>query len=187
MYQRLVQTFPAYDKLDGVYYLIGYCHAETGRWDIARTGVAQPRVRESLHVHRRGAAEGERPRRRRRGSRQGASCARARAEDAAAAAPSAALEDPYAECQPAVKDSKFWAETWLRIGEYHFDFDVTPSGLSHAISAYNKVLEKPDDRNYNLALYKLAWTYYRASRYPEAMENFWKLVAVVGRRAQAHR
>ena len=34
----------------------------------------------------------------------------------------------------------------------------------------------PDDRNYNLALYKIAWAYYRASRYPEAMEHFWKLL-----------
>ena len=38
--------------------------------------------------------------------------------------------DPYEGCEPAVADSKFWAETWLRIGEYHFDFDFSPHGLN---------------------------------------------------------
>ncbi|HEY2734682.1 MAG TPA: tetratricopeptide repeat protein, partial [Polyangiales bacterium] len=84
--------------------------------------------------------------------------------------------DPYADCNAAVADSKFFAETWLRIAEYHFDYDFSEHGLDRSISAYNHVLERPDDRNYNLALYKVAWAYYRASRYPEAMQNFWKLV-----------
>jgi len=36
LYQRLVQTFPAYHNLDGVYYLIGYCHNESGEFELAR-------------------------------------------------------------------------------------------------------------------------------------------------------
>jgi TolA-binding protein len=175
LYQRLVAAFPKYDKLDGVYYLIGYCHNETGDFALARmawlnlvcanrftyTGVVPPEEG--------GPAVPD-------------------ADPAAAAHPALTLDkkpetvaptpfvDPYDGCVPAAPDSRFWAETWLRIGEYHFDLDYSQHGLSKAISAYSKVLAKPEDRNYNLALYKVAWTYYRASRYPEAIEHFWKLV-----------
>ncbi len=174
IYRRLAQTFPKYDKLDGVYYLIGYCHNEMGQSDIARmawlnlvcanhytyTGEAPPKEVDTAVDER----AKEHP-------------ALTLQTGKKAASPAASpFVDSYADCEPAVKDSKFWAETWLRIGEYHFDFDFTKDGLNKAISAYSKVLQRPDDRNYNLALYKVAWTYYRASRYPEAMENFWKLV-----------
>jgi cellulose synthase operon protein C len=175
LYQRLVQNFPGYTKLDGVYYLIGYCHAEMGQFDVARMAWL------NLVCANRFTYTGQAPPK-----------AEPAAEDARAAAhPALALgaqktpppqtvggsfEDPYEGCEPAVADSKFWAETWLRVGEYHFDLDFTPNGLNHAVSAYSKVLEKPEDRNYNLALYKVAWTYYRASRYPQAMEHFWRLV-----------
>jgi tetratricopeptide (TPR) repeat protein len=173
LYQRLVQNFPAYTKLDGVYYLIGYCHAEMGQFETAR--IAWLNLVCANHFTYTGlppdAAETapEDPR---------AKDHPALGLDKPAPAQSLgdSFDDPYAGCEPAVKDSKFWAETWLRIGEYHFDLDFTPNGLNRAVSAYSKVLEKPEDRNFNLALYKVAWTYYRASRYPQAMEHFWKLV-----------
>src|SRR5690606_19066065 len=94
------------------------------------------------------------------------------------AAPSkdAPLPDPYGTCTPAVQSSRFSGETWLRIGEYHFDYDVTSGGMAHAISAYRRVLVDPEDRNYNLALYKVAWSYYRAFRYPDAVKTFAALV-----------
>jgi TolA-binding protein len=175
LYQRLVQAFPSYDKLDGVYYLIGYCHAEMGQQELARmawlnlvcgnhytyTGELPPKEEPPAPDDR---------------TKAHPALGLKSATAAKATPPADVFEDPYAGCESSVKESKFWAETWLRIGEYHFDFDFTPHGLSKAISAYSKVLERPDDRNYNLALYKVAWTYYRASRYPEAIANFWKLV-----------
>lgn len=172
LYRRLVRNFPKYAKVDGVYYLIGYCLNEMGNTNEARlawlnlvcanhyqyTGeevpkdlVELPERTNPLEAH---PALNLDPKRE---------------------APTK-YNDPYGDCQPAVVDSKFFAETWLRIGEYHFDFDYTQHGLSRAISAYKNVLQRPDDRNYNLALYKVAWAYYRASRYPEAMEHFWKLL-----------
>ncbi|MET0387402.1 MAG: tetratricopeptide repeat protein [Polyangiales bacterium] len=171
LYRRLVQGFPEYTRLDGVYYLIGYCLNEMGNTNEARlawlnlvcanryhyTGKELPNdLQEDPTLDRRAEhpALGLEP----------------------TAAPHTPYDDPYAGCIPAVADSKFFAETWLRIGEYHFDFDFTPHGLSRSISAYSQVLQRPDDRNYNLALYKVAWAYYRASRYPEAMQHFWKLV-----------
>src|SRR5690606_25471509 len=82
----------------------------------------------------------------------------------------------YTNCTPVMEGAEFVSETWLRIGEYHFDFDYEPHALDRAISAYQRVLADPEDRNYNLALYKVAWAYYRASRYPEAIEHFAQLI-----------
>ncbi len=175
LYQRLVAAFPKYDKLDGVYYLIGYCHNETGDANLAR--MAWLNLVCANHYTYTGVVPPE----------EGGPTV-PEADPTAAAHPALTLDkkpetpaptafvDPYEGCIPAAPDSRFWAETWLRIGEYHFDLDYSQHGLSKAISAYSKVLAKPDDRNYNLALYKVAWTYYRASRYPEAIEHFWKLV-----------
>jgi len=172
LYRRLVRSFPGYTRLDGVYYLIGYCLNEMGNINEARlawlnlvcgnhyqyTGEAPPSNLQddsaAAEFAKQHPALGLEPKKEARTN----------------------YDDPYADCKPAVADSRFFAETWLRIGEYHFDYDFTQHGLARSISAYNKVLERPDDRNYNLALYKVAWAYYRASRYPEAMENFWKLV-----------
>jgi TolA-binding protein len=176
LYQRLVERFPGYDKLDGVFYLIGYCHNEMGDFELARMAWL------NLVCANRYQYTGELP------DETAEEKAAAEAADREAEYPalgldgsggeagSAPLEDPFAGCEAVLADSKFFAETWLRIGEYHFDFDFTQRGLALAISAYRKVLTRPDDRNYNLALYKVAWTYYRASQYPEAVEHFWKLV-----------
>jgi TolA-binding protein len=172
LYTQLAERFPDYRRLDGVYYLIGYCLNEKGEPEKARLAwlnllcanrynypedlppetEEEPGAREQL-AEEHPALEIEEPK-----------------------VEGVPYSDPFAGCEPVVADSKFYAETWLRIGEYHFDFDFTEHGLDRAVSAYSKVLLKPEDRNFNLALYKVAWTYYRASRYPEAIENFWKLV-----------
>jgi tetratricopeptide (TPR) repeat protein len=171
LYRRLVKQFPEYERLDGVYYLIGYCLNEMSETNEAR--LAWLNLVCANHYHYTGDAPPL-------GGAEDPMAARVQKHPALgldpAAEPKTPYEDPYADCTPAVADSKFFAETWLRIGEYHFDFDYTQHGLDRSISAYTQVLKRPDDRNYNLALYKVAWAYYRASRYPEAMENFWKLV-----------
>ncbi len=174
LYRRLVRAFPDYAKLDGVFYLIGYCHSEMGEMEIART--AWLNLVCDNHFTYTGQAP-DTPEQPEPASDERAAEHPALTLDAEPAKePVLPFEDPYAGCRPAAKDSKFWAETWLRVGEFHFDFDFTHHGLNKAVSAYRKVLERPEDRNYNLALYKVAWTYYRSSRYPEAMEHFWRLV-----------
>ena len=69
-------------------------------------------------------------------------------------------------------DSKFVAESWLRIGEYYFDYNDLPK----AIAAYGKVLEKKDSPFFDKALYKLAWTHYRNDQYDDAIKRFKQLV-----------
>lgn len=151
VYQRIVSEFPTFAKIDGVFYLIGYCHDEMGESGLARQAWLNL-VCANQYRYLPGAPA------------------------PAARASTAGSGDPFANCVPSVPDSKFWAETWLRIGEYQFDFDFSPRGIPMVVGAYQKVLQRPQDRAFNLALYKLAWTYYRASRYPEAMAQFAKLV-----------
>ncbi|HKU38261.1 MAG TPA: tetratricopeptide repeat protein [Polyangiales bacterium] len=171
LYRTLVKQFPEYERVDGVYYLIGYCLNEMGESNEAR--LAWLNLVCANHYQYKGEAPVTE-------TTEDPKAAAKKAHPALDLEPTVGkptnFEDPYADCEPAVKDSKFFAETWLRIGEYHFDFDFGEHGLSRSISAYRKVLERPDDRNYNLALYKVAWAYYRASRYPEAMQHFWRLV-----------
>jgi tetratricopeptide (TPR) repeat protein len=172
LYRDLVARFPRYRRIDGVYYLIGYCLNEMGNMEEARlawlnlvcanrftyTGAPPPRPEEppppqDLAAHP-------------------AASILAPTNDG----PEASFDDPYADCRPITPDAEFVSETWLRIGEYHFDFDFEPHFLERAVSAYSHVLANPEDRNYNLALYKVAWAYYRASRYPEAIAHFAQLV-----------
>lgn len=179
LYRDLLARFPEYRHVDGVYYLIGYCLNEMGQLEEAiaawrtlvcanhftYTGpIAPPVVTEEL-------------------TPEEAEAARVAEHPSLGLTPAAVAEpvptefvDPYVGCTPVREGAEFAMETWLRIGEYHFDFDPEPFFLERAISAYNYVLQDPSDQHYNLALYKVAWAYYRGSHYPEALEYFGRLV-----------
>jgi TolA-binding protein len=90
-------------------------------------------------------------------------------------------DDPYTDCKP-VKDSKFIPEAWTRIGEFHFD---SPNELRLAIAAFKRVLEFKDSPYYDRALYKLAWSYYRDNRFPDAVRQFDNLVIYADKRKAA--
>lgn len=76
-----------------------------------------------------------------------------------------------ATCVPASDDRELVGEMWLRIGEH--EFDSSDEGANdRAIAAYLRALESPAERVRSLALYKLAWAYYRDGRYPEAIARF---------------
>jgi len=90
-------------------------------------------------------------------------------------------DDPYKQCQPVKKDSKFLPEAWTRIGEFHFD---TPNELKLAIAAFRQVLQFQDSPYYDRALYKLAWSFYRDNNFLEAVREFDALVKYAdGRKA----
>ena len=91
-------------------------------------------------------------------------------------------EDVYDGCTPVRKDSKFLPEAWTRVGEFHFD---SASELKYAIAAFKKVLAFKDSPYYDRALYKLAWSYYRDNRFPEAVREFDNLVKYADQRTAA--
>ena len=138
-----------------------------------------------LHVHRASAAEADdqtKADERAEAKEHPALDARRPADAAATGRP---FVDPTRAASRPSQDSKFWARPGCASASTTSTSTSTPHGLERAISAYSKVLERPDDRNYNLALYKVAWAYYRASRYPEAIEHFWRLVSGRTRSASA--
>ena len=185
LYQRLVQTFPDYRRIDGVYYLIGYCLVEMGRSDEARlawltlvcsnhysydpAAYAAERAAAAEAAAAAGEGQGE-------GEGEGAEHPALELDAPTFVAQAGPFVDPYSDCTPVRADAQFVSETWFRIGEFHFDDYSGDNSLDLAISAYNRILVDPEDRNYNLALYKVAWAYYRASRYPEAIRHFSMLV-----------
>ncbi|MGB5812261.1 MAG: tetratricopeptide repeat protein [Polyangiales bacterium] len=172
LYKKLARRFPDYERSDGVYYLIGYTLNESGRpeeavaaW-LALVCANKYRYDPDWRPPPAGASAAEAakyPALTLDGRRLGSSVG-------------GVFVDPYEGCAPVSPEARFISETWFRIGEYHFDDFGGDNALDLSIAAYDRILENPDDRNYNLALYKVAWAYYRASRYPEAIRNFAKLV-----------
>lgn len=172
LYKRLVKSFPTYERADGVYYLIGYCLNEMGRAEEALAAWLALVCANKYTYDPNWAAPPPAP-----------------GEEFEEKYPALLLDgrplgstiggvfvDPYRGCQPVREEARFVSETWFRVGEYHFDDYTGDNALELAIGAYNQILDDRQDRNYNLALYKVAWAYYRASRYPEAIRHFGMLV-----------
>jgi tetratricopeptide (TPR) repeat protein len=172
LYKLLATRFPDYERSDGVYYLIGYTLNEMGRPEEA---VAAWLALVCANKYEYDPAWQPPP--------AGASAA-ARAKYPAltldgrplGASAGGVFVDPYVGCRSIDPEARFVSETWFRIGEYHFDDFGGANAIELSIAAYSRILDNTDDRNYNLALYKVAWAYYRASRYPEAIRHFAKLV-----------
>ncbi|MCC6876591.1 MAG: hypothetical protein IT378_19975, partial [Sandaracinaceae bacterium] len=151
--RRLVREHTGYRHLDRAAYLLGYALEESGRPD------------EALAAYR------------------GIVCAdRFGFEPAAVsdpqdplhpALPAAPASSPYEGCRPLL-ETPLAAELWLGIGEHHFEGG--DRALPAAIAAYERVVAAQDDRLFTFGLYKLAWSHYRASEYPQALEHFARLV-----------
>ena len=90
--------------------------------------------------------------------------------------------DLWAELIVQYPESRFVNESWLRIGEYHFEYaeaegpDQILENLNLARQAYENAMDTEGSAFYSEALYKLAWTYYRLGDYHQAITNFKELV-----------
>lgn len=69
-------------------------------------------------------------------------------------------------------DSRFYAEVWFRIGDYHFEEEEWPQ----AIEAFAYVVPLTDSTYYDKGLYKLAWTYYLTNSFDASVERFFELL-----------
>lgn len=93
--------------------------------------------------------------------------------------------DPYADCEPQPQNTdpgqepRYLAEVWWQLGNFHFD-QIDPHGgpynLNRAVSAYRHSMEYTRPPLYGVAMYKLAWTYFKQQRYRAATEEFVKLL-----------
>lgn len=176
LYRRLVASFPNYRRLDGVLYLVGYCLNEMGNPLEAKEAwlglvCANKYPYDPIAFAEKRAEEAETEE-----DETGDEHPALTLDGEEEPAPRQVSGDPYEGCEPVTPKASFISETWFRVGEFHFDDYGAENSLELAIAAYNRILEIPDDRNYNLALYKVAWAYYRSSRYPQAMEYFGRLI-----------
>ena len=174
LYRRLIREFPSYRLVDGAYYLLGFCLSEMGETQPGNQaflslvcsnrhkpplGDEKPAPPEPEPVETKGKGKGKKK----------------PLVTATISTKPAFLTTAYNDCTPLRGQSKFTPESWIRIGEYHFD----ENQLGSAIAAYRRVLDlgPKDNAYYDEALYKLAWTYYRADRFPEAIKHFDMLMA----------
>lgn len=168
LFRRLIAEYPDYRHIDGALYLLGFCLNETGDFEEARAAWL------SLVCHNQfqytGPLPDEGP------DEEGDHPAATVPLREAAVEVAAPFSNPYGACTSIVENSRFHDETWLRVGEYHFDYDYSAHGLDLAIAAYRNAMRDPESAFYDKALYKLAWSYYRANQYPEAIRHFAMLV-----------
>ena len=68
-------------------------------------------------------------------------------------------------------------QAWMYIGEHHFD----NNRLDDALAAYQRVMQHPESKWFDDALYKFAWTHYRLSNPEKAISSFLALVDLGGR------
>jgi TolA-binding protein len=80
----------------------------------------------------------------------------------------------------AYPQSKYAPEVWLRIGEYYFD----GGEWVQARKAYAKAAEYTDSSLFDLALYKLAWTYFQDYNYDAAIRGFKRLIGYYDKTAE---
>ncbi len=164
----LINNYPSYRSIDGAYYVLGYCLNETGAEEEARLAwlniVCANKYRyDSMEFAAKKASDGtDQP------TRPSASLT----IDGLEASEPIGFVDPFAGCKPVTDNSRFFFESWWLIGNYHFDYDTSRDGVETSIAAYQKLVEDPKHRFYDKGLYKLAWSYFKADMYPEAIKTF---------------
>lgn len=77
------------------------------------------------------------------------------------------------------QDPRYVAEVWWLIGDYHFN-EISEAGgpfnWNRAQAAYSNSLQYKKPPVYGVAMYKLAWTYFRQQRYKPSVLQFVELL-----------
>ena len=176
LYRRLIRRYPGHRGVDSAIYLLGFCLAEMDRPEAAREAflslVCANRHRppqSSAPAPAAAPAPGEVPRKL-LASRVPANPRKVKLDTGV-----------YGACKARPGAARLAPEAWIRLGEHHFD----RRELGPAIAAYARVLKRGamGNRFYGPALYKMAWTYYQADRFTEAITNFDRLVVFSDRQA----
>lgn len=68
--------------------------------------------------------------------------------------------------------SPYVEEVWFRLGEYFYDMQQ----YDNAIDAYGHVVKNSQSPFYDKAVYKTAWSQYQKDNYPQAIEQFIKVI-----------
>jgi tetratricopeptide (TPR) repeat protein len=202
LYKRVINEFPSYRELAGIYYFLGHAYNDSGRTEEAQ------QVWRSLVCHNRYAfptppdpkspdadTVTKLPQDNdeaywsvwRNAHRDPKSLKRG--------GPDTVYVDPYpSECasitQPGLRpgeDPKYVAEVWWQIGNWEFDQQDVRGGFvkeepaavydyNRAASAYQLSMQFKKYPLYGVALYKYAWTLFKQQRYEAATRQFVQLL-----------
>lgn len=198
LYKRIIREFPQYKELSGVYYYLGHALHDSGRFpeaqQVFRSMVCHDKYPYPVEPDPKNAAKdtlGSLPQDHDRAywrawegrhpepisqmkSRQGAN----------ADTEETVFVNPYPDsCQPLQKmpaptdgsEPRYLAEVWWLIGDYHFnelDEGAGPFTFNRAEAAYKRSLQFKNPPVYGVAMYKLAWTYFKQLRYETSVRQF---------------
>lgn len=202
LYKRIIREFPQYKELSGVYYYLGHALNDSGRFPEAQQ-VFRSTVCHNLYPYpvepdpSNPAKDtiGKLPQDHDRAywnawearhaepiglmkSRQGAN----------ADTEETAFVNPYPDsCQPLQKataltegaEPRYVAEVWWLIGDFHFnelDELAGPFTFNRAEAAYRRSLQYKKPPVYTVAMYKLAWTFFKQQRYETSVRQFVELL-----------
>jgi hypothetical protein len=188
LYKRILREFPGYRERAGVHYYLGHAYNDAGRaleaqqvWRalVCQNHFAYPTpplagdpeqdtVRPLPQDHDRAHWLGWRQQRPAPGGKD------------------LTFENPYPEdCvpvpqqTPAGTEPRYLAEAWWLMGDHHFN-EVDPAGgpfnLNRAESAYRRAVRFEKTAVHAVAMYKLAWTYFKQQRYDAAVRQFVELL-----------
>ncbi|MCA9658514.1 MAG: tetratricopeptide repeat protein [Myxococcales bacterium] len=138
LYRDVATRFPRFAHIDAALYMMGLLHFEADELDESRQALLALTCAERFPIP---AADGS------------------NLVSVAAFKPG-----DYSGCAPIRAHSKLVAESWLRVGEIHYDLDE----LDPALEAYTEATGDPDDPLYDEALIRVAWTLYLQRRFADA-------------------
>jgi hypothetical protein len=201
LYKRILREFPAYRERAGVHYYLGHAYNDAGRVPEAQQ-VWRALVCESRYPYPTAPDAKDPERDTVRGLPQDHDRAYWRAWSARQPAPGgqgnagkgerraagdeATFENPYPdECRPvpqqaaAGAEPRYLAEAWWLIGDHHFN-EADPAGgpfeKNRAEAAYRQSLRFKKPPVHGVAMYKLAWTYFKQQRYEASVRAFVELL-----------
>ena len=163
LYRRLLTEFPNYRFLDAAYYLLGFCLGEMGEEQQAKQALLALVCANKFKPLDHAGAD-----------------AASRRRGAPAAPPTTTRSTRTARRSARTRSSS------PRRGRASASSTSTArTSCKLAIAAFRKVLTFKDSPYYDRALYKLAWSYYRDNRFPEAVREFDNLVRYADERTAA--
>ena len=164
LYRRLLTEFPSYRFLDAAYYLLGFCLGEMGEEQQAKQALLAL-VCSNRFKPLDTPVPTPKPSPRRR-----------------APQPTPATRT---STRSARRSGRSRSSSPRRGRASASSTSTTRTSCKFAIAAFRKVLTFKDSPYYDRALYKLAWSYYRDNRFPEAVREFDNLVKYADQRTAA--
>ncbi len=138
LYREVAGRFPNFAHLDAALYMMGLLHFEQDEFDESRQALLALTCSDRFAVPL--------------------------ADGSNLVSVDAFSPGDYSGCRPIRAGSKLVAESWLRIGELHYDLDE----LDPALEAYTEATGDPDDPLYDEALIRVAWTLYLQRRFADS-------------------